>query len=409
MRWLDGDPEADAAREQYRQAHPDATSSPETPVALWDAGDDEEDIPPRGWLLGNTFCRGFISSVLAEGGTGKTALRIAQVLALASGRPLTGEHVFQRCRCLLVSLEDGRDELRRRVRAAMRFYNLAPADIRGWLYLAVPGPAGGKLATTENGAHRTGPLAEWLHNEIGRLDLDLVSLDPLVKAHGVEENANNAVDFVAGILSQIAIEHDVAVDVPHHVSKGASDPGNANRGRGASAFKDAARLVYTLTAMSPEEAEQFGISPDSRRRFVRVDNAKTNVCPPSAAKWFELVGVPIDNRTKIYPHGDEIQVARPWSPPETWTGLSTEALNAALDEIDAGLPSGQRYSSSSAATDRAPWTVVQKHCPDKGEGQCRDIVKTWLKNHVLYQEEYKDPISRKTLKGLRVDGTRRPS
>ncbi len=61
----------------------------------WDAGDDDAPIPPRGWLLGNVFCRRFVSSLLAEGGAGKTALRTAQALALASGQPLTGEHVFQ--------------------------------------------------------------------------------------------------------------------------------------------------------------------------------------------------------------------------------------------------------------------------------------------------------------------------
>src|SRR5580704_6432285 len=88
-------------------------------LSEWDVGEDDEPIPPRGWLLGNVFCRRFVSSLMADGAVGKTALRIAQCLALATGRPLTGEHVFQRCRVLLVSLEDDRDELRRRVKAAM--------------------------------------------------------------------------------------------------------------------------------------------------------------------------------------------------------------------------------------------------------------------------------------------------
>lgn len=56
----------------------------------WDAGDDDEPIPPRGWLLGNTFCRKFISSLIASGGTGKTAVRTAQALSMATGRSLTG-------------------------------------------------------------------------------------------------------------------------------------------------------------------------------------------------------------------------------------------------------------------------------------------------------------------------------
>ena len=64
----------------------------------WDAGDDTEPPPPRAWLLGNVFARRFISSLLAEGGTGKTAVRYAQYLSLVTGKPLTGEYLFQRCR-----------------------------------------------------------------------------------------------------------------------------------------------------------------------------------------------------------------------------------------------------------------------------------------------------------------------
>lgn len=59
---------------------PDASGysiSERTDFDIWDAGDDDYDIPPRGWLLGNMFCRRFLSSLIADGGTGKTALRIA--------------------------------------------------------------------------------------------------------------------------------------------------------------------------------------------------------------------------------------------------------------------------------------------------------------------------------------------
>ena len=79
----------------------------------WDTGDDTGIPPPRGWLLGNVFARRFVSSLLGEGAVGKTAVRYAQMLSLATGRELTGERVYQRCRVLVVSLEDDIDELRR--------------------------------------------------------------------------------------------------------------------------------------------------------------------------------------------------------------------------------------------------------------------------------------------------------
>ena len=78
-----------------------------------DAGDDDGPIKPREWLLGNTFCKKFFSSLVATGGTGKTSLRIAQALALATGRPITGEYVFRRSRVLILTFEDDMEELKR--------------------------------------------------------------------------------------------------------------------------------------------------------------------------------------------------------------------------------------------------------------------------------------------------------
>src|SRR4051812_16287075 len=123
----------------------DAAAARRTPNgnAPWDAGEDDP-IPPRGWLLGNQFCREFMSGISSPGGTGKTALRLVQFLALTTGRPLSGDHVFHRCRVLVVSLEDGRDELRRRLRAAMLHHDVSADDIRGRLFLWTP--SGIKLA-----------------------------------------------------------------------------------------------------------------------------------------------------------------------------------------------------------------------------------------------------------------------
>jgi hypothetical protein len=134
------------------------------------------------------------------------------------------------------------------------------------------------------------------------------------------------------------------------------------------------------------------------------------------AKWFKLVGVRIGNGTKnedgtpggIYPNGDEVQTVELWTPPNTWADTSIQSLNAILTEIDAGLPNGQRYSDSSKATDRAAWKVVERHCPGKPEGQCREIIRTWVKNGVLRSEPYDDPVRREEAKGLRLDVTKRP-
>jgi AAA domain len=374
----------------------------------WDAGDCTGVPPPREWLLGNQFCRRFLSGLLAPGATGKTALRMLQYLALATGRPLTGQHVFKRGRVLLLSLEDDDTELRRRLAAARLHHGIEPSELQGWLFCATP--KGIKLADVKDGAKVAGPLEAMLRDTIKRRRIDLLGLDPFVKLHALEENDNGSMDFVCDLLVKLAIEFNIAVDVPHHTKKGQQTAGDADAGRGASAARDAGRLMYTLTRMTDGEGETFGIPAEERRLYVRLDSSKVNIAPPSGeATWFKLIGVHLDNGTPDYPNGDDVQTVIAWHPPKTWGGLSSAQLNAALDEIEAGLPNGQRFSDAPKAADRAAWVVVQRHCPDRTEAQSRDIVRTWVKNGVLFAEEYDDQVERKPRKGLRVSPGKRPS
>ncbi len=380
---------------------------PAPTLDIWDAGQDDYVIPPREWLLGNSFCKGFLSSLIADGAVGKTALRIAQILSLSVNRSLTGEHVFRRCRVLIVSLEDDRNELRRRVYAAMLKHGIKPDEVKGWLFLAAP--KGLKLAKMNRDAPQVDALEKLLREAIAKFGIDLVCLDPFIKTHSVGENDNNAVDFVCGLLATIALDLNCAIDFPHHTNKGLATPGDANRGRGASSAKDAARLVYTLTPMTPDEAEQFGIGEAERRSLIRLDPGKVNIATPaSEAHWFRLVGQPLGNSTPEYPKGDDVQTVEPWTPPDTWAGLDSPLLNRILDTIDAGLPNGQRYSAAGSAGKRAAWLAVQKHSPTTTEPASRAIIRTWIKRGTLFTDDYRDPVRRKVLVGLRIDPTKRP-
>jgi hypothetical protein len=230
-----------------------------------------------------------------------------------------------------------------------------------------------------------------------------------VKTHSVEENNNSAIDDVVQVLTDLSAKYKIAIDVPHHTSKGPADPGNASRARGASAMNNGGRLIYTLTTMSAEEAGAFAVSEDERKSYIRMDSGKVNITKPlGAAKWFRLVSVPLGNSTDMYPKGDEVQTVELWKPPDTWADLSVELLNRILTTIDGGLPDGNRYSDAPNVMDRAAWKVVQEHAPNKTENQAREIIKTWVKNGVLVHDEYENPATRKLVKGLRVDPKKRP-
>ena len=408
------------AEEKEERGQPQAATQqapqPEAPAAgpLAELGERNaahiKTPPPRAWLLGNVFCRAFLSSLIAEGGTGKTALRYAQLLSLAIGRPLTGERVWQRCVVLIISLEDSEEELDRRICAVMRHYGVDPSEVDGWLWIRAPGAKAGKLMTVNRkGRPEGGTMAAIVERAIVRRKVDIVSLDPFVKTHGVSENDNNLIDQVTQVLLDLSAKYDIAVDTPHHVRKGPSDPGNADRARGASSQKDAYRLVYTLSTMSPEEAETFGIPEEERHSYVRMDKGKVNIVPPARkAQWFKIVGVRLENLTELYPNGDEVQTVEPWTPPGPFDGLHTETINRILDAIDAGLPDGERYSSAPRATTRAAWQAVERHAPGKPESQCREIIRQWLVNGLLIVEIYHSKKDRKSVEGLRVDNAKRP-
>jgi hypothetical protein len=392
-----------AKREQARQQ--------KSALDVWNAGEELKILPqPREWLLGNTFCRTFMSSLLADGGVGKTALRVAQWVACATAKQITDEYVFQRCRVLIISLEDNREELKRRILACCLHHRIDPAELDGWLYCSTPGALAGKLMTQDRSGKLTpGGLADALEAEIVDKQIDIASIDPFIKAHAVEENSNSAIDAVVQILTDLADKHNFAPDAPHHTSKGLAEPGNASRGRGASAMNNAGRLVYTLSTMSPDEAKAFGIDERDRREFIRLDSGKVNVTRHlRGAKWFRLIGVRLGNETELYPNGDEVQTVEPWSPPETWADLDCELINRILSDIDAGLEGGRRYSDSPNAQARAAWKVIIKHVPRKTEAQAREIIRAWVKNGLLVAEDYLDPDRREEVPGLKVDPAKRP-
>jgi hypothetical protein len=112
--------------------------------------------------------------------------------------------------------------------------------------------------------------------------------------------------------------------------------------------------------------------------------------------------------TEDLPNGDTVAVATSWRPPDTFADLTDASLNAALTEIDNGLPNGQRYSGAGAARGRAAWPIVQKHCPNKTKAQCREIVSLWIRSGLLFSKNYDDPVTRDKRNGLYVNDARRP-
>ena len=144
----------------------------------------------------------------------------------------------------------------------------------------LPQPEKGlKLAELDAKGRRRqiGALDGMLRRAIERYATTWSMLDPFVKLHALNENDNPDMDFVCELL----IDHRAGLQHRHRQPgahpQGEIAAGDADARRGASAQRDAGRLDYTLTAMSEEEARQFGIGPDERKPYVRLDKAKANM------------------------------------------------------------------------------------------------------------------------------------
>jgi AAA domain len=390
-------PEEKLARSGVRQLPP----PPLPHLEVLDVGDDDQPIPPRQWLLGNAFCREFVSGLISPGAGAKTSLRVAQALSLASGRSLTGEHVFVRCKVLIVCLEDGMKEGRRRIRAGRIYHKVSCEEVKGRLFLTTPT----RMKMAQYGKNRSvvvGDLDRAIRAFVNERKIDLVIIDPIKKAHAVEENSNDDMDAVVTIFAELAIEKNIAVDVTSHERKsGQPAAGDVNRARGAGSMKDGGRLIYTNTWMTEDEAKAFSVSEDERRLLFRVDSAKVNLAPPSsAAQWYKLVSVKLDHGNDVYPNGDEVQTVERWTPPGLFEGFSTADLNKALDRLRAGMDDGRRYSAAPSAKVRAAWRVLQEVCPAQNEDRCRMVISTWVKNGVLTIGPYYDEKERKENEGV---------
>lgn len=371
---------------------------------------EAKDISPRPWLLGYTLMRGAVTLVAAPGGTGKTALLTSMILSCATGRDLIGATPLRQLRTAFVSLEETMAEMQRRFRGAMIQHQIDAGDIGDRLsYLDGTQHAFSAAALDQDGNVCLDQHMDRLVMTLISERIDVLFVDPLALAHQVPENDNGAMAQVMSYFALLGQTCNCAVMLVHHTRKGAV-AGDPDSIRGAGALVNHARIALGLAPMTEDEAQVFNLTPEERRRLVRLDDLKMNYAQKAAeAKWIKLESVRLGNITDEYPYGDNVQVATVWDAPEAMDGLTIDIANQILDEIDAGKD-GERYSiqrNSKLPAFRLVQEVLAQHGVDKNDGWCRKLVGTWTKNNVLYEDQYQNS-HRERRKGLFVNQSNRP-
>lgn len=368
-------------------------------------------IPPREWLLGTRLIRRFVSLLVAPGGVGKSALALASAVSLATGRDLLHEHVHHSVPAWLLNLEDPADELHRRLAALMRLHGIADHELHGRLFLHHGRDRRVLLAEAPGGVVAY-PDQDALTQEARAHGIGLIVVDPFVKSHALNENDNAHMDAAATAWGQVADGAGAAVLLVHHTRK--SGPGapehSAEAARGAKSLTDAARSAVLLSPMTAAEAEQLGVAAAERWRHVRLDDAKANLAPLSAARWFRLATVALGNATPEYPHGDQVAAIEPWRPASPWAAHSPAELNRVLDQLAAGPAPGCRYAPSRRGRTQSRWAggVLMQRLGTT-EAQAASMVEAWLKTGLLVAAHYHDAEQRRIRMGVVVDDRRRPT
>lgn len=370
---------------------------------------DEASIEPRRWIYAHHYLRSFVSVLASAGGIGKTSLQIVEALAIVTGRPLLGEEVKERTNVWIVNLEDPLEEIQRRVLAAMRHYEIKPAEVEGRLFVNAGRDFSLKFGIqTRDGVLPNTKLVEYLCRKIPEKQIGCVFIDPFVAAHSLSsENDNVGINAIVAEIRRVADETKCAIGLVHHIRKGNGEDASIDSVRGAGSLIGAARAARVVNRVSEDDAVKLGIEPDKAKGIFRVDDGKANLAPPADKSTYrKMIGVKIEN-------GEWIGVCVPFELPDEWKGMTDKVVNEMLRLIELGPPtsdgSEEYYSIRPQDRERFVGRVITTFAFDdpthmKNEGQAKRIIKTWHERGLIEEFEYRSESQRKDRKGVRPVG-----
>lgn len=283
-------PESDAAE---KQGQPLGVAPFDLEAARVDSMLDNP-APKREWLVPDFLPLGVVGLLAAAGGTGKSFATLQLAVSTATGWPFFGMAMERTGSVLIVSAEDDRDEIHRRLHAVVDHYS-AIEDLAGdWSQydqairdrLRVVDRVGMDNRLTmsiKRETIRTG-FAKCVIETAKLMDGPaLIVLDPLSRFDGGEPNDNSDGTRLIEAAESIRIATGATVLLPHHVSKASlrDDSSGQDAIRGASGLVDGARWAALMQSLPEKEAKGLGISEDEAGHYLRMRLVKANYVKPT--------------------------------------------------------------------------------------------------------------------------------
>lgn len=344
---------------------------------------EERSLAPWDFLYGPHMMRATVSGTAGAGEVGKSTKRIADALAMVSGRPLLGVSPSRPLRVLLVNLEDDRNVMDKRVVAAMKHYGLTSEDVGGRLFVIAKGEFKLKVASQAHAGavKRNHAVIGELIKYLKERKIDVFSFDPLRKTHLVNENDPVAMGEVIEIYEEIAEEANCNVSFCHHLRKGNGSEATIDSVRGTSVIVDAPRSCEVMEKMTRAEARACGIDENRRRHYFKSYNGKINFAPPiEQVDWFEIKSVELENHPVV--GGDSVGVVTRFYPAEQ---IQTQLSSMAIAEIKAQVgtePRWKEYPTSNMWVGKAVAPILGLD-PEEDRAALRSVIKKLIAAGVL--------------------------
>ena len=337
-------------------------------------------IPPRPWAYGRFLLFGSAAVLGAVDGGGKGAIAVVMMLAVITGKPLLGETVWKPGPVAIITYEDDATEWHRRIAAACKHYKLDYERVLGNVRFFHR--TGGRITFGRHGENGIEfPSSAGILKELSVFSPALMIVDPFNHAHSLEDgNSNALIARVAGEMTRIAQAAACAVLVLHHLRKGSN--GSPDDLMGATALRATFRSCRILARMAPEVAEKMKITDPWR--YIRVAGSKENYAPPSErGTWYRLVSVALDNGAGIYPYGDDVAVAAPWTPRGLFEGMDGATLAAVFAALRDGVWGPNRQAK------HTPWAGnALIELGGRSAREASKIITDWVINGVLVKGSY---------------------
>ena len=360
--------------------------------------------PPRDWLVRHRLMRKHSTVTAAAPGVGKSTLTIEEAVSLASGIDFLGFSIDRPRKVAVINNEETRDELERRIEATCTRFAVPFPSIAENFYLH-SGVDAEKFVVARRGPNdsvtidvRTQQLSEFLRDA----GIELLVIDPFVQVHTVSENVNEEIEQVMMALRDISVRANCALHLVHHTRKPpagtAHQAGDIFAVRGGGAIVGDAHFVFTLADMGHADGEALGVADADRKKFIRLDDAKGKVAPPSGARWFEREGVTM-------PYGligEEVGVLVPRAFEQDQGGVTTFLATEILKDIDQRWRDGKPLSGSPQSPRYAVPIMVQSH--GLGARTARRLLADWLVNGMVVAELFDSDSKAKGLKVVRWPG-----